>query len=100
MAVGIKRSLIKKAQSLPYNADPALIGTAKDAADHSGVHLHEAMCQHKREEIQADYVNTLPVSTGHAAAWSFWMVLHTQIKHLANQLLSTSSHVTYIAIKS
>lgn len=52
------------------------------AADEPGVHLHEAMCQHKMEEIQADHINTLTVSSEHAAARSFCMVLNTQIKHL------------------
>lgn len=53
-----------------------------DAADQPGVHHHEAMCQHKMEGIRADYINTLPVSTEHTAAWSFWVVLNTQVKHL------------------
>lgn len=34
--------------------DAALIGTASDAAEQPGVHLHEALCQNEMEGIQED----------------------------------------------
>lgn len=58
--------------------DLALIGTASDAAGQPGVHLHEALCQNEMEEMQTD--------TQICFAWSYWMVLNTQIKTSGDML--------------